>query len=287
MILVTGAAGKSGKGIIKALAARNAAVRALVRRPEQKELVIKLGAQDAMVGDMREPAVIKQAVKGVRSIYYICPNMSPDEVDIGREISAAAQREHVAHFVYHSVLHPQVEAMPHHWQKMRVEELLFTTGLNITILQPAAYMQNILAGWDTIRRQGLYRVPYPVSTRIGMVDLLDVAEAAAMVLTEPGHVGATYELAGPENLSQDEVAAILERQLGRPVTAEQISLPSWRQQAKNAGLGKYQIETLAKMFSYYQQHGFYGSSWVLSRLLSRPATDFASFVGREINQTPL
>ena len=60
----------------------------------------------------------------------------------------AAQSAGVERFVYHSVLHPQVEIMAHHWQKMRVEEQLFESGLSFTILQPAAYMQNVLAGWD-------------------------------------------------------------------------------------------------------------------------------------------
>ncbi len=66
----------------------------------------------------------------------------------------------------------------------------------MTILQPTAYMQNILAGWRSIVEDGIYRVPYPIDTRISLVDLRDVAEAAARVLTEDGHVGATYELVG-------------------------------------------------------------------------------------------
>ena len=60
-------------------------------------------------------------------------------------LAEAARRAGIRHLVYHSVLHPQVEAMPHHWQKMRVEEQLFAAGLPYTILQPAAYMQNVLA----------------------------------------------------------------------------------------------------------------------------------------------
>ena len=90
--------------------------------------------------------------------------------------------------VYHSVLHPQIEAMPHHWEKMRAEELLFAAGLDVTVLQPTAYMQNILAGWRDIVEAGIYRVPYPVESRISLVDLDDVAAAAALVLTQPGHV---------------------------------------------------------------------------------------------------
>ena len=278
MILITGSAGKTGQAVIQALVERGTAVRAFVYRHEQTALVKELGVQEVAVGDMRDAAVFRQATHGVRAIYHICPNISPDEVAIGRTAIAAASAAGVQHFVYHSVLHPQTEAMPHHWHKLRVEEMLLESGLNYTILQPAAYMQNVLAGWTTIVEQGVYQVPYPVKTRLGMVNLEDVATVAAIVLTEQGHVGATYELAGPEALTQTEVAAILSQVLGRSVRAEQMPLAVWTQQAQAAGLGAYQVETLVKMFRYYEQYNFWGNPRVLGWLLNRPPKRFREFV---------
>jgi uncharacterized protein YbjT (DUF2867 family) len=280
MILVTGAAGKTGRAVIRALIAKGEAVRALVHRPEQIQSVEALGAQQGVVGDMRLQVPMAQAAQGVQAVYHICPNVSPDEVAIGQVAIAAARSAGVKHFVYHSVLHPQVEAMPHHWQKLRVEEKLFESGLSYTILQPAAYMQNVLAHWDQIMGQGVYPVPYAVETRLSMVDLEDVAEAAAVVLTEPGHTGAVYELAGVEVLSQTEVATILSQQLERPVRAEAVSLETWERRARESGLGDYQVETLVKMFHYYERYGFWGNPRVLSWLLGRPPTTFAAFVER-------
>ncbi len=280
MILVTGAAGKTGRAVIRALAAKGEVVRALVHRPEQIRSVEALGAQQVVVGDMRVQATMDQAAQGVRAVYHICPNVSSDEVIIGQVAITAARSAGVEHFVYHSVLHPQVEAMPHHWQKLRVEEQLFESGLPYIILQPAAYMQNVLAHWDQIIEQGVYPVPYAVETRLGMVDLEDVAEAAAVVLTEPGHAGAVYELAGVEVLSQAEVATILSQQLGRPVRAEAVPLETWERRARESGLGDYQVKTLAKMFRYYECYGFWGNPRVLGWLLGRPPTTFAVFVER-------
>lgn len=181
---------------------------------------------------------------------------------------------------YHSVLHPQTEAMPHHWAKLRVEEYLFETGLPYTILQPAPYMQNLLAGWDTIVREGVYRLPYAVETRLGMVDLEDVAGVAAGVLGEAGHQGATYELAGREALTQTDVAVVLSQVLGRPVCAEAVPLDRWEEGARRAGLGDYQVKTLIKMFGYYESYGFWGNPNVLGWLLGRPPTTLAAFVER-------
>lgn len=280
MILVTGAAGKTGRAVIRALTAKGEAVRALVHRPEQIRSVEASGAQQVVVGDMRLRATMDQAAQGVRAVYHICPNVSPDEVAIGQLAIVTARSAGVEHFVYHSVLHPQIEAMPHHWQKLRVEEQLFESRLCYTILQPTAYMQNVLAHWDQIMEQGVYPVPYAVETRLGMVDLEDVAEAAAVVLTEPGHAGAVYELAGAEVLSQTEVATILGQQLAHPVRAETVPLETWERRARESGLGDYQVETLVKMFRYYECYGFWGNPRVLSWLLGRSPTTFAAFIER-------
>ena len=153
-ILVTGAAGKTGRAVIRELAARGAPVRAFLRRAEQRSAAEALGAGEVVVGDLRSRETVAAAVAGVASIYHICPNVHPDEIGIGRRVVSAALAAGVERFVYHSVLHPQIEAMPHHWAKMRVEELLFQSGLDATILQPAPYMQNVLAQWRVDRQAG-------------------------------------------------------------------------------------------------------------------------------------
>ena len=201
---------------------------------------------------------------------------------MGQVAIDAAREEGVGRFVYHSVLHPQVEAMPHHWQKMRVEERLFASGLGYTILQPAAYMQNVLAQWESVVRNGVYEVPYGIETRLGMVDLADVAEVAAQVLTEPGHIGAIYELSGPEALTQRQVAEVLGRRLGRPVEAQQVPLAAWEERARAAGMGDYQGQTLLHMFRYYDRHGFWGNPRVLGWLLGRAPGSFEAFIARVV-----
>jgi len=287
VILVTGAAGKTGRAVVRALVARGAAVRALVYRPSQVQSLQKLGAREVLVGDMRAQVTVQQATQGAQALYHICPNISPDELGIGRLVIDAARSAGVTHFIYHSVLHPQTEEMLHHWQKLRVEECLFECGVPYTILQPAAYMQNVLAGWETITKQGIYAVPYATETRLGMVDLEDVASAAATVLTQTGHQGATYELAGVEVLTQVEVAQSLSQGLGRTVCVQVMPLPEWEKQARAAGLGDYQIGALIRMFRYYERFGFWGNPNVLTWLIGRPPTSFAEFVQRVAHERRL
>ena len=280
MILINGATGKTGRAVIRALIAKGASVRALAHRPDQVQAMQDLGAHEIVVGDMLDQATMASATSGARAVYHICSNMNPDEVAIGQVVIAAARSAGIEHLVYHSVLHPQTQAMPHHWRKLRVEEQLLESGLTHTILQPAAYMQNVLAYWRHIMEQGVYPVPYAIEARLSMVDLEDVAEAAALVLTEPGHNGATYELAGPETLSQVEVAAILSQQLGRRVQAQAVPLDEWERKARASGMSDYAVEMLKKMFRYYDGFGLCGNPNVLTWLLHRPVTTFAAFVAR-------
>jgi uncharacterized protein YbjT (DUF2867 family) len=300
LILVTGAAGKTGRAVIRALAAKGQRVRALVHRDAQRNPVESLGAQEVIVGDMHEESTLRAAAQGARAVYHVCPNIHPDELLIGRVAIAAARAVGVERFVFHSVLHPQIQAMPHHWNKLHVEEALLESQMSYTILRPSNYMQNVLAGllpsdyrqnvlagWQMIVESEVYMVPYSVKsgTRTNMVDLEDVAHAASVVLTEPGHLGATYELAGPDILTQTEIAQILGKHLKRQVRVEELSVEAWMRNAKVVGMGDYQIETLAKMFQYYDRYDFLGNSLTLSSLIGRAPKSFDAFIERKIRES--
>lgn len=278
MILVTGAGGKTGQAVIRALRARDTAVRGLVRRQSQMSLLESWGAE-AATGDMLSAADVRQAAEGVSAVYHIAPNMTRHERPMGR-IAQEAAAAVGAKFVYHSVLHPQTEAMPHHWHKMHVEENLLESGIPFTILQPAPYMQNLLAYEASMREEGTLMLPYPPETKLSLVDLADVAEAAAVVLTEPDHEGATYELVGTVPLTQQEVAQHFSQQLGREVRAFAQPLAQWETQARKSGLNGYTVDSLLRMFNYYAHHGLVGNPNVLTWLLGRRPTTFSQFLER-------
>ena len=280
MILVTGAAGKTGRAVVKAVAASGKRVRAFTRNPNHANALFALGAAEVNVGRFTDARALALAAGGVEAIYHICPNVSPHEVAYARAVASAARDHGVRRFVYHSVLHPQIEAMPHHWQKMRVEEMLLASGFDLTVLRPTAYMQNILNVWDGIIADGMFRVPYPAETRLSLVDLDDVGEAAAIVLMQHGHGGATYELVGTKPLSQTEVASAIGVALGRVVRVEAETPTAWETRAATRGVGEQERAVLAAMFRYYASHGLIGSAYTLRWLLGRPPNDLAAFLGR-------
>jgi len=278
LILVIGAAGKTGQAICQSLVNRNESVRALVRRGEQTARMLELGVQFIIVGDMADRGVLSQAFAGTSAVYLICPNMNPDELTIGERVIAAAKAGQVERFVYHSVLRPQIQAMPHHWQKLLVEEQLINSGLKMTILRPTVYMQNIIPYWETMMIEGTYAVPYSVESPISMVDLNDVAEVAAKVLIEDGHGMAEYELCAPEALSARQIAARVAAKTGREIQAQALGRADWETRMRANRMPPYALDTLLKMFQYYESNGFKGNSNVLAWLLGRPPRGLDDFL---------
>jgi uncharacterized protein YbjT (DUF2867 family) len=219
-VAVLGGRGKTGRAVCAALAARGVGTRPL--------------------GRADWPA-LTEAVRGCAAAYVIAPNLHPDEPAYVAEALAALVDAGVSRVVYHSVASPYVPAMPHHLGKAVSEDLVRRSGLAWTIVQPGAYLQNLDLG-------GPIEVPYDVDAVFGFADLADVAEVAALVLTEDGHVGATYELAS-------RVATVAELAAEAGVTAR-------RTDERPGGW-------LGAMFAYYDLHGLPAGTRTMAALLDR------------------
>jgi uncharacterized protein YbjT (DUF2867 family) len=284
MILITGANGKTGRAIIKALLSKGARIRAFVHTTEQIQEIKSLGEMEVVVGDMMDQKALDEAFLGVSAVYHICSAVNPHEVEIGQRVINAARLAKVEHFVYHSVLHSVLHDMPHHQKKLMVEELLVNSGIPYTIIQPAVFIQNILESWKLLSEKGIFQQKFFTTseTRMCMVDLEDIAEVASIILTRPGHIGATYELCGPENLSLSDMIAAMEQHFGREIKVEMPQDEMFAAQLKKHGVGDYQVNTLIKMFQHYNEHGFIGNPNVLTWILGRKPNDFSSFILRTL-----
>ena len=182
------------------------------------------------------------ALAGCDAAYLIAPNLHPDEPAYVAAALAALHAAGVGRVVYHSVASPYAPAMPHHVGKAVSEDLVRRSGLAWTVLQPGAYLQNLdLAG-------PVVRVPYDVDAPFGLLDLADLGAAAARVLLEEGHDGATYELA-----SRRATVRQLAEEAG--ATAERVPDPGTH-------------PWLTAMFAYYDRHGLPVGTRTLQALLA-------------------
>jgi uncharacterized protein YbjT (DUF2867 family) len=280
MILVTGAGGVTGTHLIERLAQAGARTRAFVRSPAAAARARAAGAAEVHTGTLESDADVDAAMKGVAAVYHVCPNVHPGEVAIGTRVIDAARRAGAGHLVFHSVIQPQIEAMPHHWDKLIVEGHLVASGLDYTILQPCVYMQNLAFQWEAIRTRGEYAQPYRAEARLALVDVADVAAAATRVLLEPAWRNGSFELCGTEAMDRHAMASIIAEVLGRPVHAVVEPIEAWAARTRPR-LGETATARLRAMFEYYDRHGLTAANtFALRGMLGRPPTDFAAYVRR-------
>lgn len=279
-VLVTGATGRTGKAVIAALAARGARVRAMTRSRAGEDSLRAAGAHEIALADLGDRSSLDGAVSGVARLYHIGPRFNDREVGFGANIIAAARDRGLRHFVLHSVFHAQCRTMIHHRQKLKLEEMLIESGLPYTILQPAMYMQNIALEWPKIEAEGVYERPYRTDLPMVMIDLADLAEAAAIVLTTERYIGGSYELVGGNPLSHAGMAKVLTGILGKPVQASRYAPAQWRR--RNAGrFPDDYVRIYAAMCRHYDRFGLPGgSSAVASMILGREPAGFEDFARR-------
>ena len=284
MILVTGANGQVGRAIIKALLSKGEQIRAFVFRNEHVQEIKKLGEMDVAVGDMLNQEDLDRAFAGVNRVYHICSAINPDEVLIGEMVITAARKANVKHFVFHSVLHSVLQEMPHHQKKLIVEQLVVDSGIPYTIGQPTVFMQNIFESWNSIVEKGVFVQKFftTPNTRMCLVDLDDVAVAAATILTSNDHFNASYEFSGSENLSLQDMVEVMALCLNREIEVETLSDEMLSSQLRRFGADDYRVNTLLKMFHHYNEHGFYGNSNILKWMIGRKPNDFITFFKRAL-----
>ena len=285
-VLVTGAAGKTGLAVIRALKNNDCGitVRALVHRKAQCDIVREYGADEICIGDMMSPKDMGCAMENIDAVYHICSTANENEYEIGKLAYNLADEAGVKRFVYHSVLHSIFSDLPHHEKKHRMEMMICEGKLPYVILQPAALMQNLMNSKEMILNEGVFlqRFFAGEDVRMNLVDLDDVACIAAKVLTEEGHDYATYELAGSENLSEQNILDALRKTTGKPIESRFIPDDMFANQMKKAGMDEIYIRTLIIMFNHYQKYGFMGNHTVLQSLLGRAPTTLEEFLQNEL-----
>lgn len=279
-VLVTGSHGRTGKPVVKALADRGASVRAFIRNPEQEGEMKALGAADVAVGDMDDPATIASALSGCDAIVHIGPPMHPDERTMTEHFVVAAKKAGVKKFVYYSVMHPLRRDVRHHALKLDTEEMLIESGLPYSIVQPMRYMQHLEPIWKRVTEEGIHAMPFNTHVKFNVVDLLDLADATAIVTLNDEWLYGTYELAGPEPLSQSDMADIIAKVINKPVEAQQTPIAVMQDKARAAGASDDRVKQMTIMNEHYDSYGFLGNPKILELILGRPAMTFEGYVRR-------
>jgi uncharacterized protein YbjT (DUF2867 family) len=266
-VLMVGATGRHAHWVLRELTKRSVSVRALVRNKDRAQVARQNGAAEVAIGDLTKPSTLTEAVAGMDGVFHIGPAHSAGEAEMGLAMVDAARAAGVRKFVFSGVIHPSISAMSNHAAaKLPVEEALYSSELDFTVLQPARFMQNFERSWSDVVEHDRLAQPYSLSAKMCSVDYRDVAEVAAIAMTGNELSYGTFELSAPGMEDAYQTAKTLTEVLGRPITAVQIPLDEF---AAELPEGAFR-DGMTRMMAHYDKHGLPGgNSLVLRSILDR------------------
>jgi len=232
-ILVTGATGTLGSEVVKALKKSGAAFKAGVR--DAAKATQKFGAGVELVEfDFANPSTYAAATEDVDRVFLLGPPLNYEMDKLLAPFIDHLNAQSIKRVAYLSAY--KSETIAHGLKVHKVlEEKLHALNFQVTTLKPSFFAQNFKNyEWDNITK---YKIVYSPSGdgKVAFVDIRDVAEVAAKVLTESGHEGKTYELTGPETLSMSDVANILTEIRGEKIVYPNPTPEQYAQTLKQAG----------------------------------------------------
>lgn len=277
IVLAVGASGPNTGSVISELTGLGVTVRGMVRDEGKTGQARHHGAAETVVADLQDPASLRRAVEGADGVFHLNPAFAVDEAGMGAAMVQAAAGSGVRKFVFSGVYHPSISALTNHAGKRPVEEALYGSGLDFTILQPAMFMQNLDASWESVVQTGQLAMPYSATAKMSYVDYRDVAEVAARSFVEDRFAHGTFELAAAGMVSRIELAALVEKSIGRPVEAVTPSFDAW---ATAAGLPAGPLrDGLERMNAHYDEHGLHGgNALVLRSVLGREPRTLSAYI---------
>src|SRR5256886_1388578 len=248
MILVTGATGLNGSEVVRRLSAKGVYVRALVRSTARAEGLSALPNGEITEGDMARPETLTGPLRGVERAMLISSS-DPAMLEVQSNFIEAARKAGVKHVVKLSGIIPELDS-PFRFARMHaeIEQRLEASGMSFTHLRAGEFMHSYFRRVPMIVAKGALFLPME-DAKIASIDIDDIAEVAAMVLTSSGHEGKIYPLTGPEALSMAEVAVKLSAATGQ--TIKYISVPPEEAKSANlaAGMPAYTADGLYELFA--------------------------------------
>ena len=229
-ILVAG--GTIGKFVVDGLTKKGKKVRVSTYKKQAKPSWGAAGIEQVEV-DYTRPETLARAFEGIESYFSVSP-LIQELSEMGIEAVNAARKAGVRRIVRSSVLGATTNSVTFGRWHFDVEKAIEASRLSFTILQPISFMQNYFGFADSIKKQGKFYAPL-ANSRMSLVDARDIADAAVVVLTEPGHESKKYKITGGEAISSQESAMALSEVLAIPV--EYVAVSNDQAKGAMAGMG--------------------------------------------------
>jgi uncharacterized protein YbjT (DUF2867 family) len=239
MILVTGASGNVGRELASLLSAKAIPMRVVSR--QERKLADLPASMERIVGDLRDPELVRRAVASTTAIFLLPLFGEADQALIDEAARAATER-----IVMISSVAPDDTIIGR--MHRDTEDWLRASGLRWTILRAGAFMSNALDWIPSIRTKSMVATPI-ADALLAPISPADVAKAASVALTMPGHDRRIYELTGAALLSTREKVRILAEVLGRPLDCVEISIAAMADGMTQHGAPSWLVDAVRQQMS--------------------------------------
>lgn len=253
--LIAGAGGNhgaTGNHVVRQLLDRKLPVRAFVFRADQRSERLKALGAEVVVGDVRDIAAVRRAMRGITRAYFVYP-LAEGLLEAITVFTAAAKESGVESIVNMSQVTARADfpsqAARQYWLG---ERILDWSGIGVTHLEPTVFLENLLVFAEVIRKESKIPIPYGQG-KSAPVCAEDVARVIVSVLVDPApHQGKTYVPTGSRSITMSEMAAIFGRVLGKPIEYVDLPIAHWTQALAQVRT-PYQIEYLSRVAEAHQR----------------------------------
>ncbi|GAA2106174.1 NAD(P)H-binding protein [Actinomadura alba] len=258
-----GATGKTGRRLVPRLRAAGETVRAASRSGE-------------VPFDWSRPAGWETALQGVSAVYLVAPDdPAPIHDFVERAVKAGTGR-----FVVLSGRGIELVGDDFGEGMVVAEQAVRDSGAEWTIIRPNNFNQNFDEDlWHEPLRSGRLALPMG-STPEPFIDVEDIAEVAATLLTRDGHAGEVYELSGPRSLTFGAAVETIGRAAGRSLRYVELTPGEYRDELRAQGLPEPVVKALDALFALHREGHTAEPVDGVRRVLGRDPVDFDVYVAR-------
>lgn len=278
MIAITGATGQLGQHVIESLLKTVPAsqIVAIVRNPAKATALSQQGIT-VRQADYTDEAAFTTALQGIDKLLLISSSEVGQRTPQHRNVINAAKAAHVKFIAYTSLLHANTSPLGLADEHVAAEKMLADSGIAYALLRNGWYTENYLASAPAALEHGVF-IGAAGEGKIASATRADYAAVAARVISEDGHAGKIYELAGDEGWTLSQLAAELAKQSGKKVVYQNLSEADFAAALKGFGLPAGLADMLADSDVGASKGGLFDDSHTLSKLIGRPTTSLADSV---------
>lgn len=272
---ITGSTGQLGRLVIGKLKEKADAgsIVALVRNTEKAK---DLGVESREF-DYNKPELLAESLKGIEQLLLISGSDLGQRARQHANVVNAAKQAGVKRIVYTSLLHTGNTTVSLAEEHLPTEKSVIESGIPYTILRNGWYTENhtgsisgVLAGGAVFGSAG--------NGKFSSAARADFAEAAVVVLTEAGHEGKIYELAGDEAYTLAGYAAEIAKQTGKNIVYNNLPALEYAKVLESFGLPGFVAEAIAGWDVSASKDDLFDDSHTLSKLIGRPTTPLSEVV---------